>query len=113
MRFDLGGKPFPENAEGGGLGVVFHVAGDCDGIFGSANFAESGGVGIGLGEVESGGGEDAVEKDAEGVAGAAEAFKGSFGDAGVDEDDRDVAAAGFPEEVGPNFGFDDDDEFGI
>ncbi len=110
LRFDLGGEPFAEGAESGGLGVVLHVAGDFDAIFGGANFAEAGSVGVGLGEVESGGGEDAVEENAEGVASAAEALKGSFGDAGVDEDDGNVAAASFAEEVGPNFGLDDDDE---
>jgi len=37
----------------------------------------------------------------------------AVGDAAADEEDRDVAAGGFAEEVGPDFGFEDDDDGGI
>ncbi len=38
------------------------------------------------------------------------ASKGTIGDAAADEENGNIAAGGFAQEVGPDFGFEDDDE---
>jgi len=94
---------------GGGWGFEFEAADGVDGVGVAAEGDEAVAVAIGLGAD----GIEAVEEVTEEEGGLAVAGEGALGDAGVDEGDGDAAAAGLPEHVGPQFGFDEDEDFGV
>lgn len=86
--------------------IVLEVSGDFD-VFGAERAVARGGGGV-LGEDEVGEGEDVAEETAE----AEVAGEGAVRDAGVDDEEAGAVAAGFAKEVGPDFGFGNDEERG-
>ncbi len=65
------------------------------------------------GGVSERGFQERLQIEAECAEIALPADKGAVGDAAADEEDGDAAAAGFAEEVGPDLGFEDDDDGGF
>lgn len=92
----------------GFLEVVLEVAGGDDAVWGRAKLEEAVAGGGVLGQDAVRQGEDRPEEAAE----AKVAGEGGIGDAAVDEQQAAAGAFGFAEEVGPDFGFGDDDEGG-
>lgn len=86
--------------------IVFEISGDFD-LFRAHGAVAGGGGGV-LGEDEIGEGEDVAEEAAE----AEIAGEGAVRDAGVDDEETGAVAAGFAKEVGPDFGFGDDEKRG-
>ena len=60
-----------------------------------------------------GGFQERLQVETENIEVALPTGEGAVGDAAADEEDGDVAAGGFAEEVGPDFGFEDDDDGGF
>jgi len=56
-------------------------------------------------------GVESVEQVAEQEAGGSVPGEGAFGNPSIDEHDENAAASGLPEGVGPEFGFDEDEDF--
>lgn len=88
-----------------GADVVFEVSADLDCGGWGAEGDEAAGVFGGLGEPEGGAAKDAGPDPAE-AEGAPEA---AVGDAGVDDDDRDVGVAALVHHAGPDFAFHEDE----
>lgn len=86
--------------------VVLEISGNFDS--GRPEGAVTGGGGAVLGEDEVGQGKDAAEEPAE----AEVAGKSPVRNAGVDDEEAGAVAAGFAKEVGPDFGFGDDEKRG-
>ena len=80
-----------------------------DGFGGAAEFAELGGIGFVLAADGGEGGEERAEDEAEAFV----ARIGAVGETGVDQEDWPVGSLGAPNEVGPDFGFDEDDGVGM
>lgn len=96
---------------GGGLEsrVEFDGTGEVEGFGFDADGLEAGEVGLALSADE---GEFLVVGGEEG-AGGLEAGVGAGGEAGVDEGEGDFSTRGVVDEVGPDFGFDEDDLGGL
>src|SRR5579859_223287 len=110
-------EPFGHGSGGWEFEVVFQVAADGD-FFGRGTEGENA-VGVLLGLHEEGGGlgergfEERLEIETKNGEIGLPAGEGAIGDAAADEENGDVAAGCFAEEVGPDFGFEDDDEGGF
>ncbi len=110
-------EPLCEGRGGGELLVVFEITADGDPVGGSTEGFEAVGVLLGLHQESRGvgksGSQERFEKETESAEVGLPAGEGAVGDASADEEDGNFAAGGFAEEVGPDFGFEDDDEGGF
>ena len=108
------GQPGRERRGRRKLHIVFKIAADFDAIRRRAKRANAFGVFGGLHE-ESGGvrecrSEEGLEIEAEEAEIMLIAREGTVGNAAAEEKNGDIAALGFAEEVGPNLGFENDDD---
>ena len=110
-------KPFGERSGRGQFEVVFEVAADSDFFGRGAEGVNAVGVLLGLheegGGVAEGGPQERLEIETENAEITLPASEGAIGDAAADKEHWDVAAARFAEEVGPDFGFENDDGGGF
>ena len=110
-------EPLGERRRRGKLEIVFQIAADGDTVRGRAEGTDAVRVLFGLHQEGSRIAESGLEKRLEIETEYAEiglpAGEGTIGDASADEKDGYFVAAGFAEEIGPDFGFQDDDERGF
>jgi len=110
-------EPFGERSGGGKFEVVFEIAAYGDFFRWGAEGADAVGVLLRLhqegGRLAEGGLQKWLQVEAEDIEITLPAGEGAVGDAAADEEDGDVAAAGFAEKVRPDFGFEDDDDGGL
>src|SRR5579863_721595 len=93
----------------GGTHIELEVAGDGDAVRPAADGSEAFGVEFALRENAVQTRENRTPEPAE----AAIAREGAIGDAGVDDGDGDAAAETGGEQVGPEFGFGEDEQCGL
>jgi len=110
-------EPFGEGSGLRQFEVVFQVAADGDFFGWGTEGADAVGVRLGLHEeggcVAEGGLQERLQEEAECAEITLPAGEGAIGNAAADEEDGDFATAGFAKEVGPDFGFEDDDGGGF
>jgi len=110
-------EPFGEGGGRGQFEVVFQIAADRDFFGWGTEGADAVGVRLGLHEeggcVAEGGLQERLQEEAECAEITLPAGEGAIGNAAADEKDGDFATAGFAKEVGPDFGFEDDDGGGF
>lgn len=106
------GGALAELACGGGFfnraDVEFEVAGDGDAGGLAADGYQTGGIGLALRENAGDAAEEGTPEDAKGAV----AGPGTVRDAGVDDGDGNLAAGAGADEVGPEFGFSEDEQLG-
>ena len=110
-------QPLREGSGSGKLLIVFEIAADRDAAGRSAKGFDAVGVLLGLHQKGGGVGErglqERLEVEAKGSQVALPAGERAVRDASADEENGNFALGGFAEEIGPDFGFEDDDESGL
>ena len=110
-------EPLGERSGRGKLEIVFQIAADRDTVRRCAKGTDTFGVLFGLhqegGRITESGFEKRLEIEAEYAEIRLPAGKGTIRDASTDEKHGNLAAASLVEEIGPDFGFQDDDQRGF
>lgn len=109
---NLPGEPVAESGGRRRFVIVFHVAADFDASRRRTHLFQATRVFGGLREEKVGVVQNALEEFTDERFEATETTKGFFGDAAVDENNRNVSTTGFTHEVRPDFGFENHDKSG-